>query len=184
MKKDIDKVLKLSENELKTALPPLMERVKKFGVENLMKAMPDLVSRLVNNLKSIDVGKFVAEAPEASVAFMDVLWEGIGILVEKDAETKGKVVNAGEIKLNFEATDSPLKGNIKLSGGKISGGLALLDAPDLKVSSDTKTLIALLTGDVDPVRGYMSGQYKMEGSLAVGIKLAPVMQSLPKLFKA
>ncbi|KPV61792.1 MAG: SCP-2 sterol transfer family protein [Candidatus Bathyarchaeota archaeon BA2] len=184
MKKDVDKALKMSENELKTALPPLVERVKAFGVGNLMEAMPDLALRLVNNLRSIDVRKFVTEAPEASAAFTDVLWEGVGILVEKDEEVKKKVVNAGEIKVNFEATDSPLKGHFKLSGGKISGGSALLDAPDLKVSSDAKTLIGLLIGDVDPVKGYIAGQFKLEGDLATGIKLVPVMTSLTKRFKA
>jgi putative sterol carrier protein len=184
LKKDVDKAFKMSDNELKTVLPSLIERVKKFGVGNLMKTMPDLVPRLMNILRSINVGIFVTEAPEASAAFMDVLWEGASVFAKKDAEIKGKVTNAGNIKVNFEATDSPLKGNIKISGGKISGGSAILSACDLKISSNTKALIALLTGDIDPVRGYLAHQYKMEGGLAIGIKLAEVMQSMAKLSKA
>jgi putative sterol carrier protein len=183
LKKDIDEAMKMPGDKLKNVLPSLMKNIKAFGVGNLTKAMPDFVPKLMTKLGEVDVKKFVTEAPEASAAFMDILWEGASVLAEKDAEIKGKVTNAGEIKVNFEATDSPLRGNIKISGGKISGGSAMLSACDLKISSDTKTLLALLTGAIDPVRGYMAGQYKMEGSLAMGIKLAPVMQSMSKIFK-
>ncbi|MBS7288405.1 MAG: SCP2 sterol-binding domain-containing protein [Candidatus Freyarchaeota archaeon] len=37
-----------------------------------------------------------------------------------------------------------------------------------------------MTGSMDPVSGFMSGKYKMDGNLAVGMKLASVMAKLTK----
>lgn len=37
-----------------------------------------------------------------------------------------------------------------------------------------------MTGSIDPVSGFMSGKYRMDGNLTVGMKLAPVMTKLTK----
>ena len=183
LKKAVDEALKLSPDELKGTLSTLVDGIKGFGVGKLIEAVPDMLPKLMRKLDEMDVGKFVSEAPEASAKFMEVLWEGVGTLAEKNPELKQKMERAGEIKLNYEATDSPVKGHLKISAGKLSGGPSLLEAPDLKIFGSTKTMVGLLTGAVDPVRGFMAGQYKMEGSMAIGMKLVPVVTGLTKMFK-
>ena len=183
LKKAVDEAIKMSPDELKGTLSTLMDGVKGFGVGKLMEVVPDMVPKVISKLDEMDVGKFISEAPEASAKFMDVLFEGVGIMAEKNPEVKKKLEGAGEVKLNFEATDSPMRGHLKISAGKFSGGSGSLETVDLKIHGPTKTMVGLLTGAVDPVRGFMAGQYKLEGSMAIGVKLAPVMTSLTKMFK-
>lgn len=76
-----------------------------------------------------------------------------------------------------------MKGHLKISAGKISGGATPIEAADLKISGPTKVMVGMVTGEVDPVRGFMSKQYKMEGSMAIGMKLAPVMTAIGKIIK-
>lgn len=183
LKRAVDEALKLSPEELKGTLPALVDEIKGFGVGKLIEAVPDLIPRLMSKLEEIDTVKFISEAPQAAAKFMDLMWEGAGVLIEKNPEAKKKLESAGEVKVNFEATDSPLRGHLVISGGKLSGGGTSLETADLKLFGPTKTMVGLLTGSVDPVRGFMAGQYKMEGSLALGMKLAPVMTSLTKMFR-
>ncbi len=182
LKKAVEEAMKMSEDELKTNLPPLMDQLK-GNVGKLMEAVPDLIPKLMNKMNEIDIGKFVSEAPELSSKFMDVLWEGASILAEKNADIQNKLKSAGEIGVNFEATDSPLKGHLKISGGKISGGTDLLPKADLTLRGPTKVLVGMFAGTVDPIKGFMAKQYTMEGSMAIGMKLAPVMTSLTRVIK-
>ena len=182
IKKAAEEALKMSEEELKSTLPSLMDGLK-GNVTELIEAVPDIVPKLMNRMEQINIEKFVSEAPEASAKFMDVMWEGVGIIAEKNPEVKSKLVSAGEVSANFEATDCPLKGHLKVSGGKISGGATLLDTADLRLKGPAKVLVGMMTGTVDPVRGFMARQYTMEGSMAIGMKMAPVMTSLTKALR-
>lgn len=182
LKKTVEEALEMPEEELMDALPSLMDELE-GNVEEVMEAIPDLISRLTSKMGEIDVGKFVSDAPEASAKFMDILWEGMGIIAEKNPDVKSKLKSAGEVTINFEATDSPLKGHQKISGGKLSGGSTPLDEADLTLSGSTEVMVGLLTGDVDPVQGFMSGKFKMDGNMALGMKLAPVMTSLASAVK-
>jgi len=171
-----------SPEELKTQLGPVMDQTK-GKVAELMNIMPDFAKKLAESLGQMDVAKFNNEAPEVSAKFTDILWESISVLAEKNADLKSKVAAVGDIEVNFQATDSPMKGFMKISGGKLSGGSTQLATATFKTIGPTKVMIGLITGAVDPIGGFMSKQYTTEGSMATGMKLSPVMSAIARALK-
>lgn len=179
----VEGALALSEEELKSSLPFLMETIQSVGIKEFLKAFPDLLSRMVEKMEGLELASFVRAVPQASSRFLDVLWEGLGILAEEDPEIKKKLERMGSLTVNFKATDSPMVGHFRVSGGKLSGGGKGVTMADLTVFASTADLLGLLTGKVDPVWGALKGRYRVEGKVADAMRLAPLMKLLPKLFR-
>ena len=182
LKKAWEGIVGKSPEELKTQLGPIADRTKGHVAE-LMQVMPNLPKLLAESLGKMDVAKFSNEAPEVSAKFTDILWESISVLAEKNADLKSKVAAVGDIEVNFQATDSPMKGSMKIKGGKLTGGSTQLATATFKTIGPTKVMIGLITGSVDPIGGFMSKQYTSEGSMATGMKLSPVMSAIARALK-
>jgi len=177
----VEGALSLSEEELKSSLSFLMDTIKGVGLKEFLKAVPDLLSKMMEKMETLELASFVREVPEASSKFLEVLWEGLGLLAEGDPEIKGKLMEMEPLTVNFRATDSPMAGHFRVSGGRLSGGGRSLMNPDLVVEASTADLVGLLTGKVDPVWGALQGRYRVEGKVADAMRLAPLMRLLPRL---
>jgi len=177
----VEGALTLSEEELKSSLSFLMDTIRSVGVKEFLKAVPDLLSKMVEKMETLNLASFVREVPQASSKFLDVLWEGLGVLAEEDPEIRKKMEEMGALIVNFKATDSPMVGHFKVSGGKLSGGGKGVMTADLTAFASTADLVGLLTGKVDPIWGALTGRYKVEGKVADAMRLAPLMKLLPKL---
>jgi putative sterol carrier protein len=179
----VEGALSLSEEELKSSLSFLMDTIKGVGVREFLRAVPDLLSKMMEKMETLELARFVGEVPEASSKFLEVLWEGLGILAEGDPEVKDKLLGMEPLTVNFRATDSPMVGHFRVSGGKLSGGGKAAMTSDLVVEASTTDLVGLLTGKVDPVWGALQGRYRVEGKVADAMRLAPLMKLLPKLLE-
>ncbi|MGQ9722335.1 MAG: SCP2 sterol-binding domain-containing protein [Candidatus Jordarchaeum sp.] len=182
LKSAVEQSMEWSDEEFKEKMPSLMAKIR-GKVGELIDAMPDLPQKLTKRLEESDAKKNAIEAPEASEAFTELLWAVISALVEKKAELKKVVEAAGNIKINYEATDSPMKGHYELKDGKITGGPGLSETQDLKVTGPSDVLIKLTTGTIDSTSGFMQGLYKLEGNLATGMRLAPVTKKIAETLK-
>ncbi|MCQ8897853.1 MAG: SCP2 sterol-binding domain-containing protein [Hadesarchaea archaeon] len=177
----VENALSLSEEELKSSLSFLMDTIKGVGLKEFLRVVPDLLSRMMEKMETLELASFVREVPEASSKFLEVLWEGLGLLAEGDPEIKGKLMGMEPLTVNFRATDSPMAGHFRVSGGRLSGGGRPLMNADLVVEASTADLVGLLTGKVDPVWGALQGRYRVEGKVADAMRLAPLMKLLPRL---
>lgn len=177
----VESALNLSEEELKSSLSFLMDTIQSVGVREFLKAVPDLLSRMMEKMEALELASFVRDVPQASSRFLEVLWEGVGILAEQDPEIRGKLLEMEPLTVNFRATDSPMAGHFRVSGGKLSGGGKTVMMPDLTVLASTSDLVGLLTGRVDPIWGALTGRYRVEGKVADAMRLAPLMRLLPRL---
>ncbi len=177
----VENALSLSEEELKASLPFLLDAIQSVGIGEFLKAVPDLLSRMVGKMESLDLASFVREAPQASSRFLEVMWEGVGILAEQDPEIRQKLLEMEPLTVNFRAEDSPMVGHFRVSGGRLSGGGKTAMRADLTVSASTSDLVGLLTGRLDPIWGALSGRYRVKGKVADAMRLAPLMKLLPRL---
>ncbi|MEA3224168.1 MAG: SCP2 sterol-binding domain-containing protein [Thermodesulfobacteriota bacterium] len=50
-----------------------------------------------------------------------------------------------------------------------------VDAPSCKLIGDIDNLMAMMKGEMNPVRGFMSGKYKIEGYLSFALELQRLM---------
>ncbi len=182
LKSEIEAMFKMSDKELMEKLPSFAPKVKGKALE-LLTAMPDLPQRLVKRLEESDVKKTAVEVPKASDAFTEMLWAVISALVEKKPDLKEVVKTAGDIKINYEAIDSPMKGHYELKEGKITGGPGLSETQDLKVTGPSDVLVKLTTGTIDSTSGFMQGLYKLEGNLTTGMRLATVTKKIAEALK-
>jgi putative sterol carrier protein len=177
----VEGALSLSEEELKSSLSFLMDTIKGVGVKEFLRVMPDLLSRMMEKMETLELASFVREVPEASSKFLEVLWEGLGLMAEGNPEIKRKLMEMEPLTVNFRAKDSPMAGHFRVSGGKLSGGGKTVVTPDLVVEASTSDLVGLLIGRVDPVWGALQGRYRVEGKVADAMRLAPLMKLLPRL---
>lgn len=143
---------------------------------------PDAVPTMVDMMGQVDVAEFTRSAPELSDKFQDMLWMETQRIVEND-EGIQKKINV-DIRVNFEANDSPMEGHLIVDNDEktVRGGAGLLDDAELHITADSDTLTGLLTGEVDPVQGFMSGQYEMDGPVDKGMQLAPIMTEINEKF--
>ncbi|GAI91448.1 unnamed protein product, partial [marine sediment metagenome] len=82
----IEKILQMPAEELREALPLTLDEIGNYGIEKMLKEVPDLLSKIIGKLIEIDAAKFFNEVPEASDKFMDFLWEGVDVLAVKSKE--------------------------------------------------------------------------------------------------
>lgn len=173
----IEASLEKSEDELAEDMPELLDEVD-GQTRELVEQNPALFGRLVGRMEQIDIAEFVSENPQTADQFQELLWTGMEVLVENSPEVQEEIVQ--DITVNFEATDAPMTGHLEVDGSAqtVTGGAGHLDDPTLEITGPADNLVGLMTGTVDPVQGFMSQQYELDGPVAQGTQLAPVMSNL------
>lgn len=178
----IEASLEKSADELEADLPDLLAdldgQTREFVQEN-----PGLFGRLVGRMDEMEVAPFVEANPQTADQFQNFLWTGMEVIVENSPEVQEQI--GQDITVNFEATDCPMDGHMEVDGTEktLTGGAGTLDDPTLKISGPADNLVGLITGAIDPVQGFMSQQYEMDGPVATGTQLAPIMGSLSESFE-
>ncbi|MEM2205364.1 MAG: SCP2 sterol-binding domain-containing protein [Candidatus Hadarchaeales archaeon] len=183
LKKIVEEAFQLPLDELRGNLPTLLNGIKEFGVSKLMELVPDLIPRLASRLKEVNVTQFIKDDPETSAKFMDILWEGISLLAEKNPDVKEALERVGEVSVNLEAIDSPMRGHFRISGGKLSGGSGLLEKADLTVKGYTQAMIELFLGERDPTEAFFKQLIRTDGSIPLAMKVSSAMMEVSQLLK-
>ncbi|MFD1586993.1 SCP2 sterol-binding domain-containing protein [Halorientalis brevis] len=170
----IDASLEKDEAQLKEDLPGLLDEIA--GQErSLIADNPEVFSRVVGRMEAIDIESFYADEPEAADQFQDLLWTGVNLLVENEPSIQEQITT--DIVANFEADDCPMAGHLQVDASEetVTGGAGLADDPDLVLTGPADTLTALITGGTDPIQGFMTQEYELDGSVQKGTQLASVM---------
>ncbi|MEM2866740.1 MAG: SCP2 sterol-binding domain-containing protein [Candidatus Hadarchaeales archaeon] len=183
LRKTIEEAFQLPLDQLKGNLLPLLDGIKEFGVSKLLELVPDLVPRLAKRLKEVNVTQFVKEDPEASARFMDILWEGISILAERNPDVKEALQRAGNVAVNMEAIDSPMRGHFQIKDGRLSGGSGLLEKPDLTVKGYTQAMIEVFLGERDPTEAFFKQLIRTDGSIPLAMRVSSAMMEVSQLLK-
>ncbi len=183
LRRAVDEALRLPLDQLKDNLPSLLKGIKEFGVSKLMELVPDLVPKLAQRLREVDATRFVKENPELSASFMDLLWEGISVMVEKNPDVREALERLGDLSVNLEALDSPMRGHLRISGGRISGGSGLLEKADLTVRGYTQAMIEVLLGDLDPTEAYFKQLLRPDGSIPLAMRVSSAMMEISQLLR-
>ncbi len=178
----VEASLEKSQAELEEELPELLAELD-GQTREFVQANPGLFGRLVGRMDDLDVAAFVESNPETADRFQDLLWTGVEVLVENDPDVQNQI--AQDITVNFEATDCPMTGHLEVDGSAetMTGGAGTVDDPTLEISGPADNLVGLITGAIDPVQGFMSQQYEMDGPVATGTQLAPIMGELAESFE-
>lgn len=173
----IETVAEASPDELEDELPTLLDEIE-GQTADVVAENPAAFSQLVANLEETDIAAFVEENPETADQFQDLLWAGMEVLAAQSEATQGQMNM--DITVNFEADDCPMTGHMEIDASEktLTGGAGHLDDPILEITGPADTLVGLMTGSVDPVQGFMSQQYDLNGPVDKGTQLAPVMDSL------
>ncbi|HET7325572.1 MAG TPA: SCP2 sterol-binding domain-containing protein, partial [Halococcus sp.] len=116
--------------------------------------------------------------PDTADQFQELLWSGMRVMVEENPEVKDQINE--DITTNFEADDCPMEGHLEVDESEeiITGGAGQLDDSDITITGPADVLVGLITGNVDPIQGFMQQKYEMDGPVQKGTKLAPIMNSL------
>jgi len=170
----IEESLDKDEDELVEDLPGLLEDIEGRERE-LISENPALFAEVLGRMDEIDTARFYNEAPEAGDKFQNLLWTGVRLLVENNPEIRDRI--GTDITANFDADDCPMAGHLEIDADEqiIRGGAGLSDDPDLTLTGSADTLSALVTGEIDPVQGFMQQKYELDGSVQKGTQLASVM---------
>jgi len=170
-------VTEASSDELEDELTALLDEID-GQTSDVVADDPAAFSELVANLEEVDIAAFVEDNPDTADQFQELLWSGMEVLAARSEDTQGQM-NV-DITVNFEAEDCPMTGHMEIDASEktLTGGAGQLDDPVLEITGPANTLVGLMTGNVDPVQGFMSQQYELDGPVDKGTQLAPVMDSL------
>jgi putative sterol carrier protein len=170
----IEASLEKDEAQLKAALPDLLADIE--GQEReLIAANPELFAQVLGRMDELDIESFYEDEPEAADQFQELLWTGVNLLVEDDPAIQDQI--ATDITANFEADDCRMSGHLDVDASEetVTGSAGLADDPDLTLSGPADTLTGLITGSIDPIQGFMTQEYELDGSVQKGTQLASVM---------
>lgn len=176
----IEATLDKPDDQLATELPELLNDID-GQTEELLLEYPALFARVTQRMDAIDIGSFAAEHPRTVERFQDMLWTGMGLLVQASPDVRDSITE--DITVNFEANDAPMTGHLEVREAEqtILGGTALLKDPDIAITGPADELVGLITGAVDPIQGFMQQKFEMNGSIQKGTQLASTMGQLTKL---
>ncbi|WP_336135217.1 SCP2 sterol-binding domain-containing protein [Natronomonas amylolytica] len=151
--------------------------------EAFVRANPELFGAVVGRMEEIDIAAFVDANPETADGFQDFLWTGTQVLVENDESVREQITQ--DITVNFEADDCAMAGHLEVDAASetLTGGAGILEDPILEIEGPADNLVGLITGDIDPVQGFMSQQYELDGPVHVGTQLAPIMGALSEHYE-
>lgn len=176
----IEAVLDKPDDELAEELPALLDDIE-GQTEQLLLDNPALFARVTQRMDAVDIAEFATEQPETVEQFQEMLWTGMELLVQASSDVQASI--AEDISVNFEATDAPMTGHLEVREDKktIRGGTDRLRDPDLTIHGPADELVALITGNADPIQGFMQQDYDMDGDIQKGTRLAATMNELTKL---
>ena len=183
MRERMEEVLQATEEELKYILPEMLEELHAVDIEKAVEEMSDLASKLLAKLASIDAATLLREVPGCSEKLMDLLWEGVAAGARKSSEMHSVLQTTRDMKVNIEASDSPLRGHFRISKAEISGGSGLLHFKDedFRFMGPTKVLLKLLTGELP--MGFSNLELQTAGHLGFLTLLGPVIGGVSQLIK-
>ncbi|MFB6178402.1 MAG: SCP2 sterol-binding domain-containing protein [Halorientalis sp.] len=170
----IEASLEKDQAQLKSDLPDLLEDIDGRERE-LIAENPDVFSRVIARMDDIDIEGFYEDEPAAADQFQDLLWTGVNLLVEDNPSIQDQITT--DITANFEAEDCPMEGHLQVDADAetVTGGAGLAEEADLTLTGPADTLTALITGGTDPIQGFMTQEYQLDGSVQKGTQLAAVM---------
>lgn len=167
------------DDELEERLPGLLEDLEGHA-RALVRERPETFGRVVERMRALDVAAFVTDSPETADRFQELLWAGVGVLVEERSAVRERIDE--DVTANFAATDCPMTGHLEVDADErtIRGGAGTLEDPMLEISGPADTLVGLVAGDVDPIQGFMRQRFEMDGPVDKGTGLAPVIDSVSR----
>lgn len=165
------------DDELQKVLPDLLSDIEGQSDE-LVQAHPDIVSNILNRMSEMEIASFVSENPETADQFQDLLWSGVRVVADGNEAVQQQINE--DISVNFEAEDCPMAGHVTVieTDETVTGGAGVLDDPDISITGPADVLVGLITGNVDPIQGFMQQKYQMDGPVQKGTRLAPIMNTL------
>jgi hypothetical protein len=184
MRERMKEVLQATEEELRDILPEMLEELNAVEIEKALDEMPDLALKLLGKLASIEAATLLREAPGCSEKLMDLLWEAVAAGARKSSEMSSVLQTTRDMKVNIEASDSPLRGHFRISKAEISGGSGLLHFKDedFRFMGPTKVLLNLLTGELP--MGFSNLELQTAGHLGFLTLLGPVIGGVSQLIKS
>lgn len=173
----IEESFEKDDAELESELPGLLDDIEGQS-DDIVREHPELVSRILSRMSEMDIASFVSANPETADQFQELLWSGVRVVAERNDTVQQQITD--DITVNFEAEDCPMTGHLEVNATEetISGGAGHLDEPDLTITGPASVLVGLITGNVDPIQGFMQQQYQMDGPVQKGTRLAPIMNTL------
>jgi putative sterol carrier protein len=176
----IERVLEKPDDQLAAELPVLLDDIE-GQTKQLLLENPALFARVTQRMDAVNIAEFATEQPETVEQFQGMLWTGMELLVMASSDVQGSITE--DITVNFEADNAPMTGHLHVIEEEetIRGGTDLLDEPDLTITGPADELVALITGNADPIQGFMQGKFEMEGDIQKGTRLAATMNELTRL---
>jgi hypothetical protein len=183
MRERMEEVLQATDEKLKDIVPEMLEELHAVDIEKALEEIPDLASKLLARLASIDAATLLREVPGCSEKLMDLLWEGVAAGARKSSEMHSVLQTTRDMKVNIEASDSPLRGHFRISKAEISGGSGLLHFKDedFRFMGPTRVLLKLLTGELP--MGFSNLELQTAGHLGFLTLLGPVIGGVSQLIK-
>jgi len=157
----------------------MVRTVAALDYEDLVKAAPDFLPRLGEVLEARAPEKEEIDVEKATDFMLKYLPKIIKKVTTADTEIKNELAATEDMTFNVKAGNI-LETCVKIKKGKISLSPGLSEERDFFIDIPTRELLRLMTGEEDPMAGFMGGSIAMwrdgdEGDMTKAMSVLPLI---------
>ncbi len=159
-------VLEQDDEEFRRNLPAALDGVED-ELETLLTSRPEAFDRLSERMSTLDgIAAFADDDPETVDRFLDILWNGLGLITETVPAVREEV--SEDFGVNWVCEDAPTSFHMvsDAEAGTISGGPGRLDDAELTFRGPADVMFSMLNDpSFDGTLAYVQNRYEIVGSL-------------------
>ncbi|NVM31629.1 MAG: SCP2 sterol-binding domain-containing protein [Candidatus Helarchaeota archaeon] len=162
--------------KLKDLIPKIMNKIKEVGFVKVVRdeELKTFMPKMREKMAEIDVEELI---PLANVV-MPTFFEGMTELFAASEEAQEELEDMDDMKMQMSSPDLDVYMFITVEDGKLTAGSGKLDDPDVSIIINKETFLKQMQGESDMVSSYMSGDIKIEGEMAKVMALRPLFEVL------
>ncbi|NHI91011.1 MAG: hypothetical protein EAX96_00825 [Candidatus Lokiarchaeota archaeon] len=164
-RKFYDEVKSMSKKELvKAGIPKfvgMLNKAKEIGFAKIVKEFPDITDVIRSKTAQFDV----KEGINIIKTFMPIMFDTVVDYIDHNKEVQKEINELNNVSLTLALDDSDYAITILIKNGKFEYKLGYIDKVDITLKMSKATMQKFMTGDIDPMTAYMSGEVKAVGDI-------------------
>ncbi|MHA1230657.1 MAG: SCP2 sterol-binding domain-containing protein [Candidatus Helarchaeota archaeon] len=169
-------VKELEEDFSKDKIMKIIEMTPQVGFVNIIKdeELKEFMTSIRDKLAEISVDDLKEIIPK----FTGILFSGMKELLDASEEAQEELEDMEDMSLVISVPDMNLGIYIKIEDGKLDAGEGELEEADLKIKMGQDTFMKMVSGDIDAMQAYMSGEIQLEGDMTKAMAIRPLFDIL------
>ncbi|MHA1895059.1 MAG: SCP2 sterol-binding domain-containing protein [Candidatus Helarchaeota archaeon] len=174
----VGKMKDMPKDQLVKEIPNLLEKAKAVGFAKVVKEIPDLSETIREKMSEFEVD----EAISVISTLMPVMFDAVKVMAESNEDIQDELEDVEDTIMSMVLEDGDFAITFIIKDGKFDYKMELVDDADLVMKMNKETMKNMMSGDLDIMQAYMSGEVKAEGNLTKAMGLRSILEAVGEEF--